>query len=187
MVPNAIVLLYTCRNPATSLGVEASTHAYFLFLFLLESLWSEIWSNVVPGISTSGTRFSATSNSQSETRIPSTFGRLYVRGLSRGKWKPVGGYVHGATLGDKGVYITETSGTNRGTWRSKIKTLMAMIVVQNGYPLCRNGGKFTPYLHKRQQRLVATNPPSFWSFLYSRLRSTITFECLPRRAQQNLG
>ena len=113
--------------------------------------------------------------------------RLYVRGLSRGKWKPVGGYVHGATLGDKGVYITETSGTNRGTWRSKIKTLMAMIVVQNGYPLCRNGGKFTPYLQKRQQRLAATNPPSFWSFLYSRLRSTITFECLPRSAQQNLG
>ncbi len=68
-----------------ALGVEASTHAYFLYLSLLELLWSGIWSHFVPGISTSGTRFSATSNSQSETRIPSTFGRLYVRGLSRGK------------------------------------------------------------------------------------------------------
>ena len=41
-----------------ALGVEASTHASFLYLSLLESLWSGIWSNFVPGISTSGTRFS---------------------------------------------------------------------------------------------------------------------------------
>ena len=42
-----------------------------------------------------------------------------------------------ANLGVYGGTTAETFGTNWGTWISKIKTLMAMIVVQNGHPLCR--------------------------------------------------